>query len=138
MEPGTAVRSFTAAVADGGMGFTAGAAGSIYALFTSLVYLFGLPGGWIADRVIGQRQAVLIGGIVIALGHFTLAAPLVIPGSDYWSFYLGLMFLVIGTGLLKPNVSAIVGDLVQPLLGEGSPRITVWRAGFWPVPAVST
>ena len=100
-------------VARGGLGLETQISGAIYGLYTFGVYALALPGGWIADRVIGQRQAVLIGGIVIALGHFTLAAPLIIPGSDYWSFYLGLMFLVIGTGLLKPNVSAIVGDLYE-------------------------
>ncbi|MDJ0906349.1 MAG: oligopeptide:H+ symporter [Woeseiaceae bacterium] len=100
-------------VARGGLGLETEISGAIYGLYTFGVYALALPGGWIADRIVGQRLAVLYGGIVIALGHFTLAAPLVIPGSDYWSFYLGLIFLVIGTGLLKPNVSAIVGDLYE-------------------------
>ena len=94
-----------------GLGLGTEISGAIYGLYTFGVYALALPGGWIADRVIGQRQAVLIGGAIIALGHFTLAAPIVIPGSEYWSFFLGLIFVVIGTGLLKPNVSAIVGDL---------------------------
>lgn len=98
-------------VARGGLGLETQISGAIYGLYTFGVYALALPGGWIADRVIGQRQAVLIGGAIIAIGHFTLAAPIVIPGSDFWSFYLGLAFVVIGTGLLKPNVSAIVGDL---------------------------
>ena len=98
-------------VASGGLGMGTEISGAIYGLYTFGVYALALPGGWIADRVIGQRQAVLIGGVIIALGHFTLAAPIVLPGSDFWSFYLGLLFVVIGTGLLKPNVSAIVGDL---------------------------
>ena len=97
--------------ASGGLGLGIELGSAIYGLYAFGVYALALPGGWVADKVIGQRQAVLIGGIIIALGHFTLAAPLVIPGSDYWSFFLGLLFLVIGTGLLKPNVSAIVGDL---------------------------
>ena len=97
--------------ARGGLGLETEISGAIYGLYTFGVYALALPGGWIADRVIGQRFAVLIGGVIIALGHFTLAAPIVIPGSELWSFYLGLAFLVIGTGLLKPNVSAIVGDL---------------------------
>jgi POT family proton-dependent oligopeptide transporter len=99
--------------ARGGLALETEISGAIYGLYTFGVYALALPGGWIADRIIGQRLAVLYGGIVIALGHFTLAAPLFIPGSDYWSFYLGLIFLVIGTGLLKPNVSAIVGDLYE-------------------------
>ncbi|MBT8082605.1 MAG: peptide MFS transporter [Gammaproteobacteria bacterium] len=94
-----------------GLGLGTEISGAIYGLYTFGVYALALPGGWIADRIIGQRQAVLIGGAIIALGHFTLAAPIIVPGSEYWSFFLGLIFVVIGTGLLKPNVSAIVGDL---------------------------
>ena len=97
--------------ARGGLGLGTEVSGAIYGLYTFGVYALALPGGWIADRVIGQQRAVFYGGIVIALGHFTLAAPLAIPGSDYWSFYLGLALVVLGTGLLKPNVSAIVGGL---------------------------
>lgn len=97
--------------AAGGLGIDTEISGAIYGLYTFGVYALALPGGWIADRVIGQRRAVLIGGAVIALGHFTLAAPIIIPNSEFWSFYLGLIFVVIGTGLLKPNVSAIVGEL---------------------------
>ena len=69
------------------------------------VYAVALPGGWIADRLMGQRKAVLWGGIVIAVGHFTLGVPTVS------AFYAGLILIVLGTGLLKPNVSAIVADL---------------------------
>ncbi len=95
----------TAAVAEGGLGLETGIAAAIYGLYTFGVYAMALPGGWIADKLIGQRRAVLIGGIIIALGHYTLALPML------WSFYLGLSLVVIGTGLLKPNVSAIVGEL---------------------------
>ncbi len=97
--------------ARGGLGMETEISGAIYGLYTFGVYALALPGGWIADRIIGQRQAVFIGGVIIAAGHFTLAAPIIVPGSEYWSFYLGLLLVVIGTGLLKPNVSAIVGDL---------------------------
>jgi POT family proton-dependent oligopeptide transporter len=95
----------TAAATDGGMGFTAGAAGSIYALFTSLVYLFGLPGGWIADHLVGQRRAVLSGAILIAAGYLSMA----VPGNV--AFFGGLGLVVLGTGLLKTNISVIVGQL---------------------------
>ena len=88
-----------------GLGLSDQNAGSIYGLYTGLVYLLALPGGWVADRVMGQRHAVLVGGIIIALGHFAMAFPSV-P-----TFFLGLILIVIGTGLLKPNISAIVGDL---------------------------
>ena len=92
-------------VTSGGLGMTVVTATAIYGLYTFSVYAAALPGGWIADRLMGQRHAVLVGGIVIALGHFTLAIPAVA------AFYLGLVLIVLGTGLLKPNVSAIVADL---------------------------
>lgn len=102
----------TTAAAEGnpGLDFGEGRAGAIYGLYTFFVYVLALPGGWIADNLWGQRKAVFVGGCIIALGHFTMAGPLVgLP--DNGSFFLGLMFIVIGTGLLKPNVSTMVGDL---------------------------
>ena len=96
--------------ANPGLGFTDGKAAAIYGLYTSMVYLLALPGGWVADNLWGQKRAVFVGGVIIALGHFTLAGPLIgVP--DEPSFFLGLLFIVIGTGLLKPNVSTMVGDL---------------------------
>src|SRR5438270_4003214 len=95
----------TAPVAMGGMGLDAAAAGPIYGTYTSMVYLANLPGGWIADRLIGQRRAVLIGGVLIAAGHFSLAI------QSIATFYLGLALIVLGTGLLKPNISVMVGQL---------------------------
>ena len=89
----------------GGMGLTDKVATSIYGLYTAAVYLAALPGGWVADRILGAQKAVWYGGIIIALGHFTLA----IPRQE--AFYLGLVLVVAGTGLLKPNVSAMVGEL---------------------------
>jgi POT family proton-dependent oligopeptide transporter len=98
----------TAPVAAGGLGFETSAAGAIYGLYTSMVYMTSLPGGWIADRLIGQRRAVLYGGMLIALGHFSMAFP------SLTSFYLGLTLIVFGTGLLKGNVAVIVGRLYGP------------------------
>jgi len=92
-------------VAGGGLGMTDVTATAIYGLYTFAVYAVALPGGWIADRLLGQRKAVLWGGVVIAAGHFTMAI------SSTSAFYLGLTLIVLGTGLLKPNVSAIVADL---------------------------
>jgi POT family proton-dependent oligopeptide transporter len=94
-----------ASVDQGGLGFNVGKAGAIYGLYTAMVYLMNLPGGWIADRILGQRRAVLYGGIIIALGHFSMA----IPGLA--TFYLGLALIMIGTGLLKPSISTMVGQL---------------------------
>lgn len=93
-----------------GLEFGEGKAGAIYGLYTFFVYVLALPGGWIADNIWGQRKAVFIGGCIIALGHFTMAGPL-LGFPEQSSFFLGLMFIVIGTGLLKPNVSTMVGDL---------------------------
>ena len=95
----------TAPLAAGGLGFDAAQGGAIYGLYTSMAYMAALPGGWIADRLIGQRKAVLYGGIIIASGHFSMAIPSMV------TFYLGLVLIVIGTGLLKGNVSVIVGQL---------------------------
>jgi POT family proton-dependent oligopeptide transporter len=95
----------TSAVANGGMGLDDVTATAIYGLYTAAVYLVALPGGWIADRLLGLRRSVFWGGVVIAAGHFTLAVPSTL------TFYLGLLLIVIGTGLLKPNISAMVGDL---------------------------
>ena len=96
--------------ANAGLGFNVRNSTAIYGLYTSMVYLLALPGGWVADKLWGQQRAVFVGGCIIALGHFTLAAPLiglpVIP-----TFFLGLFFIIVGTGLLKPNVSTIVGQL---------------------------
>ena len=94
--------------ANPGFGMDRETAGAIYGLYTGAVFLFSLPGGWIADRLIGQRRAVYWGGIIIALGNFLLAVPAG-PGV----FYLGLAVIVIGVGLLKPNISAIVGALYE-------------------------
>jgi POT family proton-dependent oligopeptide transporter len=95
----------TAAVTEGGLGWDTAKAGPIYGLYTAMAYLASLPGGWIADRLIGQRRAVLIGGIVIALGHVSLTF------HSLSTFYFGLVLIVIGTGLLKPNISTMVGSL---------------------------
>jgi POT family proton-dependent oligopeptide transporter len=102
---GILILFLVASVRTGGFGMTDQTAAAIYGLYTATVYLLALPGGWIADRVLGQRRAVFIGGCIIAAGHFSMAIPTVA------TFYLGLVLIVIGTGLLKPNVSAMVGDL---------------------------
>ncbi|MEM1325360.1 MAG: oligopeptide:H+ symporter [Bacteroidota bacterium] len=93
-------------VAKEGLGLENETAGAAYGLYAAGVYLLTLPGGWLADNIFGQRKAIWYGGIIIMLGHLTLA----IPGSPA-IFFFGLCLIAIGTGLLKPNISSIVGDL---------------------------
>lgn len=95
-------------IENGGLGLTDATATAIYGLYTASVYLAAVPGGWLGDIWLGARRAVWYGGLVIMLGHFTLAIP-----TD-WSFYPGLLLVILGTGLLKPNVSAMVGNLYAP------------------------
>lgn len=95
-------------VALGGRGMSKGEAGLIMALYMSSVYLLSLPGGWIADRWMGQRKAVTVGGIGIAVGNGMLALPI-----DA-AFIPGLAMIALGTGFLKPNISTIVGQLYKP------------------------
>ena len=98
----------TASVGTGGLGFDAATAGAIYGTYVSMVYITSLPGGWLADRFLGQRRATLYGGILIMLGHIALAVP------SMTTFYGGLGLVVLGTGLLKPNISTMVGGLYTP------------------------
>jgi POT family proton-dependent oligopeptide transporter len=102
----------TAKIANGGLGFPTAQAAIIYGLFLSSVYLLSLPGGWVADNILGQRKAVLYGGIIISVGYYLMALP------GLFSFYSSLTLVVLGTGLLKPNVSTIVGGLYA----ENDPR----------------
>lgn len=95
----------TAAIQEQGLGITVAAATAIYGLYTGSVYLMGLPGGWMADRLIGGQKAVWYGGIIIMCGHIVLAIP------DENTFFIGLILVVLGTGLLKPNIGAMVGQL---------------------------
>jgi proton-dependent oligopeptide transporter, POT family len=98
----------TAPVAAGGLGFDTAKAGPIYALYVSSVYLLSVPGGWVADRVLGLRRTVFAGGVIIMLGHICLAVP------SITTFYLGLTLIATGTGLLKSNISVLVGKLYTP------------------------
>ncbi len=107
-----------AAVSSGGFGIDDKTATAIYGMYTAGAYLAALPGGWIADRLVGARQAVLFGGIFIALGNGLLAV-----STEPRGFYIGLIVIIMGVGLLKPNVSAMVAELYP----EGGARLD---AGF--------
>jgi len=114
----------TTAIIEGGLGFDDKTSGAIYGLYTMGVYLLALPGGWFADRLFGLKKSVWYGGIIIAFGHFTMALPGIflllgdssevkesLSSLDTNSFFLGLILITVGTGLLKPNISSIVGQL---------------------------
>ena len=138
----------TASVANGGLGFDDRTAATVYGNYVGSVWLTPILGGLIADRFLGQYRSVLLGGAIIALGHFTLAF------KSLSTFYAGLVLIVIGTGLLKPNVSTIVGSLyadgdarrdagfsifymginlgafIGPLIAGGLAQKVDWHLGF--------
>lgn len=103
-----------ASLASGGLGLDDKTAAAIYGLYNGAVYLAALPGGWVADRLIGAQRAVMIGGLLITAGNVLLAI-----SSSPTGFYIGLLVIVLGVGLLKPNVSAIVAGLYP----EGGARL---------------
>jgi POT family proton-dependent oligopeptide transporter len=104
---GILVLFMTASIQDGGLDFDNASASAIYGIYAALVYLATLPGGWIGDNILGQQRTILYGGIIIMFGHLSLAIP------NINAFYVGLILVVLGTGLLKPNISAIVGNLYE-------------------------
>ncbi|MDX5348196.1 MAG: peptide MFS transporter [Hymenobacteraceae bacterium] len=112
---GLLVLYLTKTAMEGGLGFDPGTATLIYGYFTGFVYFTPIIGGWLADRFIGQRRAILIGGLLMALGQFSLAST---PTLGVNFTYLGLLLLIIGNGFFKPNISTIVGNLYE----QGDPR----------------
>ncbi len=90
-----------------GLGWTDGEALKLYGWYTMLVYVASIPGGWIADKLIGQKKSVLYGGILLCMGHGILAV------EQLWAFYTGLLLIILGVGLLKPNISTMVGGLYK-------------------------
>lgn len=90
-----------------GLGWTSKEALALYGWYTMLVYVMSIPGGMIADKLIGQKKAVLYGAIVLCLGHGVLVL------TDIWAFYTGLGLVILGVGLLKPNISTMVGGLYK-------------------------
>lgn len=90
-----------------GLGWTNAEALSLYGTYTMLVYVASIPGGWIADKFLGQKQSVLVGGILLVLGHGILSI------EEMWAFYTGLGLIIAGVGMLKPNISTMVGGLYK-------------------------
>lgn len=96
-------------VTQGGLGFSRTTASSVMAIYGSLVYMASVIGGIVSDRFLGSRRTVFWGGILIMIGHIVLSLPMGASG-----LFISIAFIVIGTGLLKPNVSEMVGDLYSP------------------------
>ncbi len=103
---GLLILYLTKTYAEGGLGFDEDTAGLIYGVYTGLVYLTPIIGGWLADNYIGQRRSITIGGILMALGQFSLAT-----NAGMGSFYAGLAMLIVGNGFFKPNISIVVGQM---------------------------
>src|SRR5438445_2956035 len=94
-----------APASSGGLAFKAATGAAIYSVYNATVYLLAMPGGWIADRLWGPRKTVAVAGTIIMIGHFLLAVPFEV------SFFVGLVFIAVGSGLLKANISTMVGHL---------------------------
>jgi POT family proton-dependent oligopeptide transporter len=99
----------TTSLMNGGFGFERPQASAIVGIYAASVYLASLPGGWVADRLFGLRRAIQVGAVLITLGHLSIGLTSFLGSQT--PFFVGLIFIVLGTGLLKPNISAIVGDL---------------------------
>ena len=91
-----------------GLGWSNAKALSLYGTYTMLVYVASIPGGWIADKFLGQKHSVLVGGVLLVAGHGILSV------EDMWAFYTGLGLIIAGVGMLKPNISTMVGGLYRP------------------------
>ncbi|GEM74721.1 peptide MFS transporter [Vibrio sagamiensis] len=116
---------------NGGLGWTTKDALDLYGTYTGLVYITPLIGGYLADNFLGQRRAILIGGALMAIGQFTLAMPAETLGFDSLNtFYLGLLFIIAGNGLFKPNISTMVGDLYQSGDNRRDGAFTIFYMGI--------
>lgn len=91
-----------------GFGWTNEEALALYGWYTMLVYISSVPGGWIADRLLGQKKTVMLGGALLCIGHAVLAL------NSEMTFYIGCLFVILGVGCLKPNISSMVGGLYRP------------------------
>ena len=111
-------------IENGGLGWTQGEALALYGWYTMMVYLLGVPGGWIADKFLGQKKTVMLGGALLCLGHGILAF------ESLWAFYLGLSLIVLGVGGLKPNISTMVGGLYKQGDAKRDQGFTIFYIGI--------
>ncbi|WP_298263029.1 peptide MFS transporter [uncultured Lutibacter sp.] len=107
-----------------GLGWDNVSALEIYGWYTMFVYVMSVPGGLIADRLIGQKKAVMVGGVLIIIGHFILIFP------EIWAFYLGALIIILGVGALKPNISSMVGGLYKPGSEKRDTAFTIFYIGI--------
>ena len=117
----------TAAITDGGFGFERPQASAIVGIYAGSVYLASLPGGWIADRWLGLQRSIFWGGVFIMFGHLAIAASSIFSKP---AFFVGLIFIVMGTGLLKPNISAIVGGLYPEKNARRDAAFSIFYTGI--------
>ncbi len=116
---------------NGGMGWTTKDALDLYGIYTGLVYITPLIGGYLADNYLGQRRSILLGGALMALGQFALALPADMLGLDsIHTFYLGLGLLIAGNGLFKPNISTMLGDLYSEGDNRRDGAFTIFYMGI--------
>ncbi|MDF4583561.1 oligopeptide:H+ symporter, partial [Vibrio parahaemolyticus] len=116
---------------NGGLGWSTKDALDLYGIYTGLVYITPLIGGYLADNYLGQRRSILLGGALMAIGQFTLALPADALGiGSLHSFYLGLGLLITGNGLFKPNISTMVGDLYQEGDNRRDGAFTIFYMGI--------
>ncbi len=108
----------------GGYGWTNEEALELYGIYTMMVYLMSIPGGILADKVLGQKKAVIIGGFTLVAGHLLMAYP------PEWAFYTALSLIVLGTGLLKPNISTMVGGLYREGDNRRDSGFTIFYMGI--------
>ncbi|EEZ88851.1 conserved hypothetical protein [Vibrio harveyi 1DA3] len=116
---------------NGGLGWSTKDALDLYGIYTGLVYITPLIGGYLADNYLGQRRSILIGGALMAIGQFTLAMPADALGlGSLHTFYLGLALLICGNGLFKPNISTMVGDLYNEGDNRRDGAFTIFYMGI--------
>ncbi len=114
----------SAAITEGGLAFTEKKALYIYGIYVTLVYLMSVPGGIIADKLLGQRKSVMLGGLLLCAGHGLMAKP------DLWAFYTALSLIILGVGLLKPNISTMVGGLYEDNPKAKDSAFTIFYMGI--------
>ena len=107
-----------------GLGWENASALELYGWYTMMVYVMSVPGGIVADRLLGQKKTVMLGGVLLCIGHLVLAI------DALWAFYTGLVFIVLGVGALKPNISTMVGGLYRPGDARRDSGFTIFYIGI--------